>query len=793
MSGVISYNASVTSVTNSVEYSVNVRSKNTNNRLSETSTIRKVIPLPPPNNITDLSATAAVGVINYSFTYTDLSSRDISGFEFTISPVVGGSGVIIVSRSSVTDTNKAVTGVLSGLTNGTLYTLTAKSININGDMSVLASNSVSARPLAKPSAVTIAGTNEDDSEVSFSITTLAAETDADFYKITNITQQSGAGAAVVIVPGVTSGVTSVVTGGGGTSARVEVVRVTGLTNRVAYTFSAQTTNKNGTLGDVASVVLTPVIPAPVTYKSMSSGTQHTIALDISGRVWAWGINTNGQLGVSDTTFRSFATQVGTISNAVSVACGSSNSFAILSTGEVMAWGYGTAGRLGDGETLNRTSPVFVKTTADVNLSNVVAIAPSGTHSVALTKNGRVWIWGSSGNIGTSIGLGVNVNATKATLVPDISNIVRVAAGAFFTILTQNDSKLLGCGYNNRGQLGNKNTTSLNAFQLIASDISMVNVVDVVCWDTTTLALAADGRAYGFGDNTSDGGGNVIYKIIPGTSTSTSTSTPTLIRQSTTAGDNLTGIVNIHLSSANTSYVLYNGRVRSMGENSAGQYGNGNTINSGGYASSATEAIISSGNPVVNAMYVSKTSPSNLIMLSDGTICGSGNQAGGLLGNGQTSNFITSASSIVQTASGVNLTGIRRVRPAFGAATFQAVQNTAYSVAEICRLTNVLTYMPGTAAARGLAVVGFTGSWQYSTSGSTGTYTDITLAGNEYATLLQADPNVFLKAITAGATISLKAWDRRYSGTSPAYGLVIVGVNTTITEAADPFTFYSFSG
>ena len=48
-------------------------------------------------------------------------------------------------------------------------------------------------------------------------------------------------------------------------------------------------------------------------------------------------------------------------------------------------------------------------------------------------------------------------------------------------------------------------------------------------------------------------------------------------------------------------------------------------------------------------------------------------------------------------------------------------------------------------------------------------------------------------LNVGGTVTVKAWDERYAGGSPPYGLVVVGVDTTVTEAANPFAYYSFSG
>ena len=74
---------------------------------------------------------------------------------------------------------------------------------------------------------------------------------------------------------------------------------------------------------------------------------HSLALDNSGTVWAWGYNSSGQLGDGTTIDRSASVPVsGPMTNVVLIAAGCWHSLAVKSDGMVWAWGDDYLGQLG---------------------------------------------------------------------------------------------------------------------------------------------------------------------------------------------------------------------------------------------------------------------------------------------------------------------------------------------------------------------------------------------------------------------------------------------------------------
>jgi alpha-tubulin suppressor-like RCC1 family protein len=89
--------------------------------------------------------------------------------------------------------------------------------------------------------------------------------------------------------------------------------------------------------------------------------RHVLITKTDGTLWAWGDNSNGILGVGDSTFRSSPTQVGSATNWGMVSTGRRSSGAIKTDGTLWTWGIGTYGVLGRNNTSGSQVPVQVGT------------------------------------------------------------------------------------------------------------------------------------------------------------------------------------------------------------------------------------------------------------------------------------------------------------------------------------------------------------------------------------------------------------------------------------------------
>ncbi len=186
--------------------------------------------------------------------------------------------------------------------------------------------------------------------------------------------------------------------------------------------------------------------------AVGAGSRHSLAVKSDGTVWAWGLNSFGQLGTASNDTCSGAPcsatpiQVAGLSGGTALAAGHDYSLVVKSDGTVWAWGFNSLGQLGTGATTNADTPAQV-----AGLTGVKEVAAGQDHSLALKNDGTVWAWGSNefGDLGT----GPTNNMSTPVLVAGLSDVVAVAAGEDHSLAAKADGTLWAWGLNNIGQLG----------------------------------------------------------------------------------------------------------------------------------------------------------------------------------------------------------------------------------------------------------------------------------------------------------------------------------------------------
>ena len=226
----------------------------------------------------------------------------------------------------------------------------------------------------------------------------------------------------------------------------------------------------------------PNNPNDFQYVFLAGGVQHSVALRCNGTVVTWGDNGFGQLGNNNAPADSdvpvtVVSENGTDSliNVIAVAAGGNHVIALSFDGTVWAWGSNSVGQLGDGTAVaQRNFPRKVVGIGGVDsLTDIIAIAAGGNHSLAIRSDGSVVSWGlnNSGQLGDSTKTTRNYPVVTYGLDPG-TKAIDLAAGDCHSLVLQDDGRLKSCGCDNAGQLGDNGNSSQSGVQSLIS----VNII-----------------------------------------------------------------------------------------------------------------------------------------------------------------------------------------------------------------------------------------------------------------------------------------------------------------------------
>jgi hypothetical protein len=138
---------------------------------------------------------------------------------------------------------------------------------------------------------------------------------------------------------------------------------------------------------VESSAHTPIVGVPsvlTEVKDVAAGESFSLALNKDGTVlWAWGLNSIGQLGDGTENMRVFPKQVSMLSGVVTaIAAGDAHSLAAETNDNVQDWGSNIGGQLGNGNFNPSPVPVPVANLQN-NLGSVICVAGGLRFSLAL--------------------------------------------------------------------------------------------------------------------------------------------------------------------------------------------------------------------------------------------------------------------------------------------------------------------------------------------------------------------------------------------------------------------------
>lgn len=424
-------------------------------------------------------------------------------------------------------------------------------------------------------------------------------------------------------------------------------------------------NSNGQVGQGSTTTTTYSTPVQIgalttwstAAQALSGGSDYTFAIKTDGTLWAWGLNSSGQLGDGTITLRAAPVQVGSATTWQAVAGETTNGIATRTDGTLWAWGLNTSGQVGDGILTTRFAPVQLGAATDWGGA---ALSGGTNHAIVRKSNGTLWSWGlnslgqlgqgradlvagasapaqigsattwttvASGNSvsygistdGTLSAWGSNINGlhdvmprTMLPLTPDLGAVTAAVGGALNTYLIKADGTLWGTGSNGSGQLG-LGATDSSQHPVPVPLGSGFTWIQVASGSSFMHAVRSDGTLWAAGSNSSGqlGDGTVTTRtalLQIGTDSNW---------RSISDGNNF------------TLAIKTDGTLWSWGANANSQLGDGTTIqrNNPVLADAATNWL---------SVSASSSSPYFAVGLkTDGTLWGWGDNSTGQLGDGTT--------------------------------------------------------------------------------------------------------------------------------------------------------------
>ncbi len=235
---------------------------------------------------------------------------------------------------------------------------------------------------------------------------------------------------------------------------------------------------------------------------LAAGLAHSLYVDKRGRLWAWGNGQLGQLGPGTAAASASPLRPAQHRLVNMAVAGWNHNLALTRTGQLLAWGFDDVGQLGVGLMAPYTATrgwVMDQPAALPDPGHLVALAAGVAHSLAVTSNGELWVWGWNGD--GQLGLSNQINYWSPVMSPYINGVKKVAAGGSHSLALLGTGVIMSWGLNDQGQLGDGTMDSHSVPQLIRN-LGVADVTALAAGMDFSLALDSTGQLFAWGANDS---------------------------------------------------------------------------------------------------------------------------------------------------------------------------------------------------------------------------------------------------------------------------------------------------
>lgn len=227
-----------------------------------------------------------------------------------------------------------------------------------------------------------------------------------------------------------------------------------------------------------------LIPELSKIKQLAAGLNHVLALDEKNKIFAWGAGQQAQLArrllERDDTAALVPTGIGSLpgrAKPAKLACGSYHSFVVDTNHRVYGWGLNNYAELGIEDEAGQDGGFILRPQRVESLApyKVVDIAGGEHHSLACTDKGELLTWGRidghqvgqpSESFSEDNTIWDERNKPRIllvpTVVPDIKNVVKVAAGTDHSFAITKEGHVYSWGFSANYQTGQGTTEDIKA-------------------------------------------------------------------------------------------------------------------------------------------------------------------------------------------------------------------------------------------------------------------------------------------------------------------------------------------
>jgi alpha-tubulin suppressor-like RCC1 family protein len=217
---------------------------------------------------------------------------------------------------------------------------------------------------------------------------------------------------------------------------------------VSGTVLCSGSNRSNRLGNrstnFTTDTLVPVLGAPAsTFVAASPNGDFACALTTTGKVWCWGKDDYGQVGINVVGSQiATPTQVASTLSFTALAVTLTSACALTTTGQAYCWGDGRQGQIGWNGLGSSPAPYAVS-----GGRTFTAITAGAGHVCALEAGGAVWCWGDNqlGQLGVALAPAATCGGQLCSAVP-----VQVQGGLSFRQISAGIGQT--CGVTTAGEV-----------------------------------------------------------------------------------------------------------------------------------------------------------------------------------------------------------------------------------------------------------------------------------------------------------------------------------------------------